>query len=84
MKSCQRVVRSVNPRRHESHYSHLACGRRQSEETLSIHLAIRERRKTDMIALARSIPGNENLARNESIGWGYSSFHGGFYESNRR
>lgn len=45
--------------------------------------ALIERRKNDIIALARSIPGNENLPRNESTGWGYSSFHGGFYETSR-
>ena len=45
--------------------------------------ALIERRKNDMIALARSIPGNENLPRLESAGWGYSSFHGGFYDNSR-
>ncbi len=45
--------------------------------------ALIERRKTDIIALARSIPGNENLPRHESTGWAYSSFHGGFYETSR-
>lgn len=45
--------------------------------------ALIERRKTDIISLARSIPGNENLPRLESTGWGYTSFHGGFYETSR-
>jgi hypothetical protein len=45
--------------------------------------ALIERRKNDIIALARSIPGNENLPRHESTGWAYSSFHGGFYETSR-
>ncbi len=45
--------------------------------------ALIERRKNDMIALARSIPGNENLPRLESTSWGYSSFHGGFYDNSR-
>lgn len=45
--------------------------------------ALIERRKTDIIALARSIPGAEDLPRNESTGWGYTSFFGGFYETTR-
>jgi hypothetical protein len=45
--------------------------------------ALIERRKNDIIALARSIPGNENLPRLESADWGYSSFHGGFYDNSR-
>lgn len=45
--------------------------------------ALIERRKTDIIALARSIPGNENLPRIENTSWGYSSFHGGFYDNSR-
>ena len=45
--------------------------------------ALIEKRKTDIVALARSIPGDENLPRLESTGWGYTSFHGGFYETSR-
>ncbi len=45
--------------------------------------ALIERRKADMIALARSIPGDQDMPRLESTGWGYRSFHGGFYETSR-
>jgi hypothetical protein len=45
--------------------------------------ALVERRKTDIIALARSIPGDENLPRLESTDWGYTSFHGGFHDNSR-
>lgn len=45
--------------------------------------ALIERRKNDIIALARSIPGNENLPRIEQGSWGYSSFHGGWFDNSR-